>query len=1034
MSQQLIDTLGEKTIHAWLQAQEALGEEFYGALDNLAEYLKEDESGLARYLLEAKRRPSKIKMSQLIMQLINAKKKNLQEAYKQITALRHIVIAGNDQAIWELEIPSIPILAKREKGKFTPKRFSNLPRYSIWKDALDSSVLDQEKLSETAEIGQALLSAVIYGGLINSHLLAGLLKNINKPPGVFNNRAYIDLSLSWLGHQGAEHRRWFPDALSEALIWKLSAGDIADPISTELNQNALTKVVFNYISSFFIESTLDKVNRPRNITEFLDSCALKYDLMLPPFISNYCQRKHISHSMRQCTWDRIESVGRQLETDEITSDLTLEHWVTSPKLTEDDLEYEQNNSKGLSRLPLIPSGLSNIEMRSQLHEMLLDYEDHESMVPLLLKWGIRLLEVGKRGRPAPKPNTVKGYIASIGNRLFECLGDERLIDQDAGTIEDIYTEVLEDIDSKGLRKKVAQLLYQFHTYLVKQHHVVEIEYRSVLGASSAPTPVDANLLLTDEFNQLLNVIEDSDLILNHPKMVTATKLLAILGYRCGLRRSEALKLRLIDVHGDHDPMLMIRPFKFRRLKTTASKRVLPLVALLEPEELKLLKEWIINRKKEEEESAYSQYLFSIPEKNYGCISEDLVFPAIHAAMRATTGDDSLRYHHFRHSFASLTLLRLMIADHGIPQGIFEYQPEMLKWLEQSEEFRNALYCRSELTRRHLYYVAFLLGHSSPDVTLEHYVHTLDIISSHLIAKRFQPKQNLLIAASGLPQSTAYRLSKAAPEKLLIKIRKSSGFEPVKRRGQSTQRILMKSESPQGYKIYSNMWKLLFLYSARDVSKHDLCERFKVTDQEFEQLLNNLKHLESFTSNDRRSSRKFKMMEQKDGFGDTKELLCPRRPRLHLDKEVAVKLSNALYKLSKDNVNEFEVLIGFYVKSAWSTKYLAVFKDAETANCFLSAFSRLDLPKDWVRLSVLVGQTMAEKDMKKSMKAWRRQLELAASSGLENARITDGSSMGDHGWLGINLEHPEMGRAGLAQRYSFIMSMIFTGRSGVIDVN
>lgn len=653
--------------------------------------------------------------------------------------------------------------------------------------------------------------------------------------------------------------------------------------------------------------------------------------------------------------------------------------------------------------------------------MLLDYEDYESMVPLLLKWGIRLLEVGKRGRPAPKPNTVKGYIASIGNRLFECLGDERLIDQDAGTIEDIYTEVLEDIDSKGLRNKVAQLLYQFHTYLVKQHHVVEIEYRSVLGASSAPTPVDANILLTDEFDQLLRVIHESDLILNHPKMVTATKLLAILGYRCGLRRSEALKLRLIDVHGDHDPMLMIRPFKFRRLKTTASKRVLPLAALLEPEELKLLQDWIINRKKEEEESPYSQYLFSIPEKNYGCISEDLVFPAIHAAMRATTGDDSLRYHHFRHSFASLTLLRLMIADHGVPQGIFEHQPEMLKWLEQSEEFRNALYCRSEFTRRHLYYVAFLLGHSSPDVTLEHYVHTLDIISSHLIARRFQPKSNVLIAASGLPQSTAYRLSKATPEKLLIKIRKNSGFKPVKRGDQPKQSILMKSDMPQGFKNYSNMWKLLFLYSARDVSKHDLCERFKVTDQEFEQLLNNLKHLESFTSNDRRSSRKFKMMEQKDDFGDTKELLCPRRPRLHLDTEMAVKLSNALYKLGKDNVNEFEALMGLYVKNAWSTKYLAVFKDVETANRFLSAFSRLGLPKDWVKLSVLVGQTMAEKDMRKSVKAWKRQLELPASSKLENARITDGSSMGDHGWLGINLEHPEMGRAGLAQRYSFIMA-------------
>lgn len=52
-------------------------------------------------------------------------------------------------------------------------------------------------------------------------------------------------------------------------------------------------------------------------------------------------------------------------------------------------------------------------------------------------------------------------------------------------------------------------------------------------------------------------------------------------------------------------------------------------------------------------------------------------------------------------------------------------------------------------------------------------------------------------------------------------------------------------------------------------------------------------------------------------------------------------------------------------------------------------------------------------MKKSVIAWKRKLELSASNRLGNARITDGSSMGANGWLGINLEHPEMGRASSA---------------------
>jgi hypothetical protein len=74
----------------------------------------------------------------------------------------------------------------------------------------------------------------------------------------------------------------------------------------------------------------------------------------------------------------------------------------------------------------------------------------------------------------------------------------------------------------------------------------------------------------------------------------------------------------------------------------------------------------------------------------------------------------------------------------------------------------------------------------------------------------------------------------------------------------------------------------------------------------------------------------------------------------------IDLSNALYKLSNENVEEYRYLMALYVKNAWSTKYLAVFKYVETADRFISPFSLLGLPKDWVKLSVLVGQAIPEK--------------------------------------------------------------------------
>ncbi|NVK43199.1 MAG: tyrosine-type recombinase/integrase [Oceanospirillaceae bacterium] len=1012
--------LSDKTIPIWLQVQDSLGLDFNDSLLNLIQWLKTSGSLLSMYLIDVKRKPTSCDFDQLTLRIVNDQPKNLNEAYKQITVLRHLVIKGNESEIWDLPIPNIPILAAREKGIFTPKRFSSLPCYEKWRYTLDSSILYDISLSEEAKIGQILVSSIVYGGLLSTSLLAGLLKMMNSLPSIFNNRAYFDLSLSWLGHQGSESRRWFMDPLTEILIWIKNKNQPVIVDYSTFNQTQFTKVTFKYILSFFREAGLGKADHPTSISAFLDTVSLKFDLLLPPFISNYCQRKHLSHSIRQLGWNRIESVDPKLNTQDIIEDISLERWTSSPALNEDDFKYEKEHGEILPKLPTLPSGLSKEAMKFELDAKISMLEDENDLLILLFEWGKSLLN---RGKHSPKADTVKGYIRLIGNRLYQCLGDERLIDLDTGTIEDIYLELLEDIDSKGLRKKLSQQLYSFHKFLVNNHDVAEIDYRSVLGASYGPTPVDANILLIDEFNQLLQVIEDSDLILNHPKLVTATKLLAILGYRCGLRRSEALKLRLIDIYGVRDPMLLVRPFKYRRLKTASSKRVLPLSVLLEADELEILKEWLKDRKIEEETNPFSQYLFSIPDKNYVCISEDLVFPVIHSAMRATTGDDSLRYHHFRHSFASLTLLRLMVADHGVPVGIFDHQADTLKWLEKSKEFRDSLYSRSELTRRHLYQVAFLLGHSSPSVTLEHYIHTLDIISSQIISNRFKANKNILISASKLPQSTAYRLFLDSPFKLLNKIRIVNGFVPISHNVRINNKITLDCHKLSGYKIYKDAWQLLFLYSARDIEKTDLLDRFKITENEFALLINNVNQLLSFTSKDRNSSPKFKMMKYKDKFDCYNALLCPARPTDGYDIEMAKELCDRLYEFKETNYDYYRSLMDLYINNAWSTKYLVVFKDSKTANNFIALFSMLGIPENWLKFSVIVGQSMVDNDAKKSLKAWMKQLDFSTNNPLQLTRGTDGVSMGKNGWLGFKLVDPTSGHSGLAQRYSFIMSMI-----------
>ncbi len=1021
MKEYLFRVLPEKTYSTWLGAYESLGVEYNEDLKNVITWLKSHQSLHSLYLLEARKKPTTKSLQALISQLINQNKCNLKSSAKSIWIIRSVVLSGREQGVWDLDVPYLPVVAKREKGRFRPERFVNIGLFNVWKISLEDSFSDDSNLTESGRIGRVILSSVLFGGLLNIHLLGGLLNTFPAKPRLFNERSYIDLSLSWMGHDDSESRRWFLDPLSEILIWKLKIDDFD---TKNIKHTDMTRLVFKYLISFFKEVGLNKKNLPKNISLFLDACSLKYDLMLPPFISHYLQRKHRSHSIKQQGWDRLEGISPNIDSKNIASGINIENWKSSPTLLEKDIKSEEKvGNSYLTSIQRIPKNINNYEMRAELRALSEASGNRELLLPVLFNWGGSLLEKGMKNRHGPRPNTVRQYINTIGNRLYEQLGDIRYIDLDSNFIEDVYIQVLEDIYSRGLRRKVSRLLYDFHCYIVKQYDVVVIDYGAVLGDMYALSPVDANLIFIDEFKLLLNVLDESDLILNHQKLVTATKIISILGYKCGLRRSEVLKLRIIDIYGSYTPMLLVRPHFDRRLKTFSSNRLLPLKVFLEKDELELLQSWLEARKAEELKRTFSYYLFSIPEKNYYCISEDLVFPALHAAMSACTGDETIRYHKFSHSFASLTLLRLMVADYGLPEGIFINQPETLKWLNKSETFKVALYRCNDPTRKHLFYVSFLLGHSLPDVSLEHYVHTLDIISSSMISKSIKPSLQALRDASGLPKSTSYRLSVNGAVKLLNKVRKTNGLKVFKVDAVKSTSVVFKDDIHKGAKKLKDIWTLLYLYSLRGVEIGLLCERFNLNEKEINRIITNAETLKSYRSKDRLRSKKFKMMEAKSSKGECGLSLVPSRPRGKYNIEMSDLLANAIYDLNKNNFENYQSLIDIYLSHAWSTRYFVVFKSVPSAEMFINLLVQMEIPNSWISCTVITGQKTDGRVAKGYLEEWVKRLPNQSCKKFKISKLTDGNHMGEHGWLGVDIVSPDAKEYRLVAKYCFLLSMI-----------
>ena len=84
---------------------------------------------------------------------------------------------------------------------------------------------------------------------------------------------------------------------------------------------------------------------------------------------------------------------------------------------------------------------------------------------------------------------------------------------------------------------------------------------------------DANLISQMEFDRLKDALGWGDS--NLSRTATAAILVAILGFRCGLRRNEVYKIRVRDIQGRNKPELLLRATARRSLKSASATRRLP---------------------------------------------------------------------------------------------------------------------------------------------------------------------------------------------------------------------------------------------------------------------------------------------------------------------------------------------------------------------------------------------------------------------------------------------------------------------------
>ncbi|WP_309045665.1 site-specific integrase [Marinobacter sediminicola] len=854
--------------------------------------------------------------------------------------LRVFVEYANRTGGHELPLPSVPIRLDPQPSVFKDFAPVQAERAEEWRLSFNRWIetVSIRDMDSRLSLGAFLVSAALNGGLVEGTVLHQLLKVASQRLTVIQERAHLDLQLPWRGIEDLERRRWFPDAVTEFIFLQLKL-EVADDVG---QPKTPAKALWPFIRLLFKQcGEIDKP--PKNFSEFIGaSKALTYH-ELPVCLGAFMARAHISHSLRAEVWQRLNGVfpASGAPGDSPQYSIDGDKYSKFDDDSETDLETFEWGVSIWSALKSTDRESAGKKLRALLEN---DQGPFGATEKLLAEWALHLCTKPASSGKRLSLSTIARYVRDTGIRIVSLAGEGDIRNYDNSEFDELYTEVISDASSSGLRNKLCAGLREFHFFLHSTCGVPKISEITNLGGGSVLQPVDANLISLDDYQKIRCRIREADLELIAEDLPVIAELIFILGFRCGLRRMETLMLRIQDVHLLGRQEIIVRRYMGRELKTANAVRRLPLYALLEQDELTLLTDWVKRRKEDERATACTDALFSVPKKGWMPIDQEKVIPILHRHMRAVTGDNSLRYHHLRHSFASWTFLRLSLAHHGKGRVLLPEQPLTQEWLNQSPHFYERL-----LKGRHrpdLYAVARLLGHASPDMSLEHYIHTMDLAAVAIDERRELFEEKTLIGASGIPTSSAYRLLKQrGVEGLLGRVREEhpNRITTINPTDQPSSDAEFEEGTIQA--ILASIQRYLKYRQRTFTNREILVKRFGLSLEEGQLLEAKIEYLVGLRSNPQRpQSARHRFSGPGNEEPDAESINLHTEPVTRRSRELYEELIGRVSSVLHEDPDLVWEIVDYYVHNQWKTTTPLIFREPETP----------DMAKKYLRFLEMLG--------------------------------------------------------------------------------
>lgn len=233
-------------------------------------------------------------------------------------------------------------------------------------------------------------------------------------------------------------------------------------------------------------------------------------------------------------------------------------------------------------------------------------EDICQIVACITAFALRLTTEGTREKAAPAWDTVHKYVSSFGAGLVDLAAEIDFLHLDAEEYVEIYQNIIDTKSGAGQRAIAARELFDFHAYLQAHHGIEVVDFSDLEGVDARPAgQVDAEVIQPQEYLHGLGIIEakasltseDQAIDSESRRLLRQAQVFALLLRNSGARINEVAALLFKDVLATEDStVLLLRPSRYRQLKTRAARRVFDITSRLSRVQRKRIADWIASER------------------------------------------------------------------------------------------------------------------------------------------------------------------------------------------------------------------------------------------------------------------------------------------------------------------------------------------------------------------------------------------------------------------------------------------------------